>query len=421
MKRGCSSGIAKATPQLDSKQARRIVLHAQRLTTPATFGTGAQGVLACIEHLGYVQIDAISVVARAHLHTIWARTFDMQVIQHLDKLQREQRKIYEYWSHAAAILPMRNYRFSLPLKALFRNKAKALGVAPEMQRLKRRILSQVKANGATRARDFEAPKNFKGGGWWQHKPAKRALQSLFFQGDLMISHREGFEKIYDVPQTLVPSDIDTSMPTPQEEALHMISTALRAQGIITYDDLLHPLRCTSATKNRNLAEILSLTLKNEVANGSLLELLVGTKTVYLRPQTLETLPTSKRTTQPMAILSPFDNLVIHRPRLTWLFGFDYHIECYVPEAKRLFGYFSLPILDGDKFIGRLDAKANQSTQQLNINSLHLEPQVSVKPRTVDRLLATLSAFATFNGCRQIVFTKTAALVLSSRKLRYSVN
>lgn len=421
MKQPKASAILKAPKQLDPAKARRIVLHAQRLATPPAFGGDVRGVLDCIEHLGYVQIDAISVVQRAHLHTLWVRTGATKVLEHLHSLQREKRKIYEYWSHAAALLPMRDYRFSLPLKEFFKKRTKARGIPPEMQRLKRRIVSQVKANGAMRARDFEAPPNFKGGGWWQHKPAKRALSSLFFHGDLMISHRDGFEKFFDIRQRLLPSDTNTDMPSPEEEALHMINTAIRAQGIITYDDLLHPLRCTGATKHRALAQKLRLVLIDEVNKGNLLVRLVGTKTSYLRPQTSEKLPTYKYPTGPMTILSPFDNMIIHRPRPLWLFGFDYSIECYVPEAKRQFGYFSLPILDGELFFGRLDAKADQNQQLLNIKSLHLEPGISTKPRTVERLLAGLRDFAVFNGCREIVFVKSAATVLSLRKLRYSAS
>ena len=408
---------------LDLQQARRSVLRANRLADRAAFADDESAILNCIEHLGYMQIDAISVVRRAHLHGVWVRTGSEDPAQHLDNLQRRRRQLFEYWAHAAAYLPMCDYRYSLPLMAFFKKRSQERGVTPEMKRLQRRILSAVRANGAMQARDFEAPPDFKGGGWWRHKPAKQALQSLFFQGALMISHRKGFEKVYDLPERVLPADIKTHMPTPKDQARHIIYSALRAQAVITYRDLLHPLRCTNTTAHRALPEEIRKQLAKDVRDGLILERSIANQTAYLLPETLEdTLletPTD-RPFQPVKILSPFDNLVIQRNRLKWLFGFDYRLECYVPEPKRQFGYFALPILQGTDFLGRMDAVADTSARCLKIKSLHLEVDARTARRHQENLLAGLSAFACFNACEQITFTKQAGATLSFRKLRYSV-
>src|SRR3954447_1140087 len=180
---------------------RRIALDAQGLLRAAPFGRGVDATHRALEQIGYVQIDTISIVERAHHHTLWNRVPNYRP-SHLDKLVSE-RRAFEYWFHAAAYLPMRDYRFALPRMHALKNGERHWFANRDLKLMKA-ILDRVRAEGPMMARDFETPKG-RAQGWWNWKPAKRALEQLYMQGDLMISGREGFQKIYDLPERVLPS------------------------------------------------------------------------------------------------------------------------------------------------------------------------------------------------------------------------
>ena len=211
-------------PSID--HLRRIALEAQGLTRSSPFGRGTGGAERALEQLGYVQIDTISVVSRAHHHTLYNRIPGYQP-KLLDKLVAE-RRAFEYWFHAAAYLPMRDYRYALPRMRRFK-RGEMRWMRSRDQKLMDQVLDRIRFDGPLRARDFEDPSH-KHGGWWDWKPAKRALEQLFMQGDLMVAAREGFQKTYDLPERVLPAGVDTRIPS-------QISSARRFTPSILIDSL----------------------------------------------------------------------------------------------------------------------------------------------------------------------------------------
>lgn len=366
---------------------RRIALNHQGLLKKDAFGRGKSATLKAIEHLGYVQIDTISVVERAHHHVLWSRINNYQP-RFLDQLVRE-RKVFEYWFHAAAWLPMRDYRFALP--RMNRTDGDRGWFKISDRKLTRHILQRVQVEGPLRARDFEDTRQGKKQ-WWDWKPAKQALEQLFMQGELMVSAREGFQKVYDLPERVLPDGVDTSLPTMEEFAIHLIDTTLRAHGFASQKSM------TYLRKGQALRDAVNQQLQDRVSEGLLSVVkLPDNSLVYIDPELLET-PAPRARSQ-VKILSPFDNAVIQRQRGRDIFDYDYQIECYVPAPKRQYGYFCLPVLYGDGFVGRIDCKVHRKQKLFEVKSMHLEKPVDEV--FADAFEQALLAFSAFNGCSEI--------------------
>src|SRR5258705_6999572 len=212
---------------LTPSQARKIILHAAGLTKRAQFGKGKEAVYKLIDHLGFVQIDTIYVVERAHHHAIASRVPDYNP-EWLEQLQEEGR-IFEFWTYAAGYLPMHDFRFSLPVKAGFLEKRKPL-TQPEINLMKK-ILDRIAREGPLMARDFENDRVTKSSGWWDWRPSKLALERLHLEGKLATTRKGNFQKVYDLTENIIPRDTDTTMPTEEAYARHVIRRSLKALGI----------------------------------------------------------------------------------------------------------------------------------------------------------------------------------------------
>lgn len=382
----------KHTEHISLKEARRIILYRQGLLSPLS---DIFSVKDYCERLGYVQIDTISVVERAHHHVLYNR-MGKYIIPMLDIALEKEKSIFEYWSHAASYLPMRDYRYSLVRKKNIREGSTAW--FSEDLDVQSSLLTYIRENGAVQSNDFDHEHSSqKKGGWWSWKPTKKALEHLFMKGDLMIARREGFRKIYDIPERVLPSDIDTTFPTPQEYLDYCIYSAINAQGLASIDDMTH-LRSASHKKNtqKRLDELLRNTSLIPVEIESLNQLYYSTADIIA-----EHIPKNKKRVH---ILSPFDNLIIRRKKVKEIFNFDYTIECYVPEHKRVYGYFSLPILYGTEFIGRIDCKAERKNQIFIIKGLFPEGQLD-REELYRIIEPTLYNFALWNGCQEIQWQK----------------
>ncbi len=370
-----------------TSQWRCLAISKQGLASQQQFGAGLFGTRRAIEHLGYVQIDTLSVVERAHHHVLWSRVPGYDAA-HLNQLISEQH-IFEYWYHAASYLPMRDYRYTLPHMTSIRNGENRYYTNVD-EHLMTEILARVSAEGALRVRDFD--KGGKGNGnWWDCRPGRRALEKLFMQGDLMVCGRKGMEKVYDLAERCLPKGIDLSVPTLSEYAAYLFDTTLRAHGVFTWKQLLHlktgkPLR---DAMRKVLDERMDAGVVRAIGNANMPTFYVDIKALE---QTLEIDATAVK------VLSPFDNLVIHRDRLSTLFGFDYRVECYVSAPKRVFGYFCLPILYGGKFVGRIDCKAHRADQRFEVLSLNFEDGTFDRDQFFPALSDELQKFADFNKC-----------------------
>jgi uncharacterized protein YcaQ len=372
---------------------RRIALAQQGLLRNSPFGQGKEAARRAIEHLGYVQIDTISVVERAHHHVLRTRVPNYRA-SFLDALVRE-RKVFEYWYHAAAYLPMAHYRYALPnMQAMRRGEVR--WQRSNDKKLMRQVLERVESDGPLRARDFADNRDSRKG-WWDWKPAKRALEQLFMQGDLMIIGREGFQKIYDLTERALPVDISTATPSTDELAGHLVDNTIRSHGFSTAKFM------TYLRPGASLREAVKKVLQSRIDAGRLAKFtLANGELVYADPALTET--RAPAAPAKVRILSPFDNLVIQRDRGQALFGFDYQVECYVPEAKRQFGYFCLPILYRDSLIGRVDCKAHRKEGRLDVKALHLEDARLINGTAAnlpDKIIDALCAFAEFNRCPEL--------------------
>jgi uncharacterized protein YcaQ len=377
-------------------QARRLALRslAPELQSPS--------VPEVVRRLGYVQIDTIAVIERAHHHVLWTRLPTYEASQ-LDRAQGAERQVLEYWSHAAAYLPMEDYRFCLPRMAASRRRHAAWFRAHKP--LTQHVLQRIRAEGPRRAADFEAEPGHRTGPWWDWKPAKLALEYLFHAGDLLVTYRRGFQKYFDLAERVLPSHVNTTKPTPLAYGRHLIRRTLECHGLATEREITYA-KPYARTAVRQAVQTMT-------EQGTLIPVTVeGLSEVYfVQPDHLEqtlTVPSdSAPTAAPVRLLSPFDNLVIQRKRLQQLFGFHYQIECYVPAAKRQYGYFCLPILWGERFVGRIDPKAHRSTRQLAILSCSVDSELHGKADFWAALSQALQTFAAFNGCTAVMWSNPA--------------
>lgn len=376
---------------VEPRRLRRIALDAQGLLRTAPFGRGRSGAQKAIEHLGYVQIDTISVVERAHHHTLWARVPNYRQV-HLEQLVRSG-KVFEYWAHAAAYLPMRDYRFALPRMRAYAS-GQARWVRSHDKNLMGAVLKRIEQEGPLRARDFETPEGHKGG-WWGWKPAKRALEQLFMEGRLMIAGRDGFEKIYDVPERVLTDGIDTTMPSRDEQAAHLVDSTIRALGFAQSKECIYHRRAQEIRKDVNGV------LRARVEAGALVELRCkeGDGIYYATPELLER--SAPRTRSRVSLLCPFDNVLIQRERGRRIHDFDYQLECYVEAHKRKYGYFCLPVLYRDEFVGRMDCKADRKDRVFIVQALHFERDLKDLEAMLKPLREIVGEYAAFTGCERI--------------------
>ncbi|WP_306350652.1 winged helix-turn-helix domain-containing protein [Flavobacterium sp. '19STA2R22 D10 B1'] len=380
------------TRELTLSQLRFLTLESQGLTTPYPFGKGKNAVLNALEQLGYLQIDTLSIVERAHHHTLWTRIPDYKNI-YLDELVKEQ-KVFEYWFHAASYLPMKDFRFVLPqMLEIKQSKTHYYNADPKVMQY---VMDTIRTEGPKKARDFENETK-KAGSWWSWKPTKIALERLFMQGDLMICGRNGMQKLYDISERVLPQHIETTMPTDREFAEYLVKTYLKAYGFTTVKQITYLKK--GALIRKNVDEVLNSMLQDGTIQQVNIE---NMSPVFVHNDLLE--KSLNKTTSTIRLLSPFDNSIIHRDRVKQLFDFDYKIECYTPKDKRMYGYFCLPILFGDVFIGRVDCKAHRKEKEFELIQLHIEntdinPELWIKP-----FIELVKTFATFNNCESLKLT-----------------
>ncbi|MDO6764296.1 winged helix-turn-helix domain-containing protein [Agarivorans sp. 1_MG-2023] len=392
------------TESLSLQQARKLVLHAQLLPPTAARGSAIDASLAAIEQLAYLQIDTISVIQRAHHHTLWNRNPRYQV-EHLDRLVKDK-KVFEYWSHAAAYLPMRDYRFSLPRKHAFASGQQKHWYNKNTQ-LMDAILKRISEEGPLMAKDFEH--HGKKTGDWASKPAKQALECLFMQGDLMVPYRQNFHKVYQLTERVLPTTINTSVPCQEEHSRFLVTSYLRANGLGQASEMVYLLKNNKKAVENTLNEMLN--------SGEVDRFNVNGHPYFALPASLPLLSKPLARSK-LKILSPFDNLLIQRKRMQKLFDFDYLIECYVPKAKRQYGYFSLPILWDGRLVARMDCKAERSSQTLHIFNLVLEPWLKKLDAFSLALTTELAMFMRFNQCNalQLSISKANAKQLNTTLL-----
>ncbi|WP_454617225.1 winged helix-turn-helix domain-containing protein [Bradyrhizobium cenepequi] len=340
---------------LSRTDARRIWLRAQRLDTPVPFGDGPAAVAAAVEHLGYVQIDTINVIERAHHHILYSRIPDYRRAD-LRHAQSVDRSVFEYWTHALSYVPAADLRFFLPaMRQHGREGHKWFNsVTPADMRKVMRLIRQ----GPLTIRDIDDDVLVEKEHLWQsRKPSKRALQLAFYTGVLTISERNGMLKTYDLMVRHFGWDKPPKPASGREITAYLLDRALRSQGVVSLDSICH-LDAPSKKPVRRLIEA-------RLRRGELVPVALegaGKQEHWSRPEALQ--PAGEGDPALVHILSPFDPLIIQRKRTELFFGYGHRFEAYVPKEKRLFGYFALPVLVGYEIVAAIDLKTDRPNKKL---------------------------------------------------------
>ena len=377
---------------------RKLALQAQGLQGRWPLPGGANSVEHVVERLGYVQIDTIAVVERAHHHTFWAR-FPGYTPDMLHDLQASKRGVFEYWRHAACYLPMSDYRYYVPRMRAMCDRQTSWFYTDEGRSITDHVLGRIRDEGPLGTADFKAPENKKRGSWWDWKPAKQALEMLFDMGKLMVTERRHFQRIYDLTERILPPETETSPPSADEMARFVVRRVLADRGFATVPDMRWGW-------NR---PCIDRVLRELTESGEIVPIQVAEREAqcYALAEGLAVSRKRSRHVERLHILSPFDNLLRDRKRLDWLFSFDFKLECYLPANKRRYGYFCLPILWGDELIGRMDPKADRKNKVLILRSLSFERGFREFDAVLPLFATKLRAFAQYNGCDNVVIEKTS--------------
>jgi hypothetical protein len=325
--------------------------------------------------MGFVQVDTINTVERAH-HLILAARLKGYRPELLSRAIEHERVLFEHWTHDASVIPTRwyphwQYRFDRYRSSTWHRTQ----MGPDPERVMTDVLERVRSQGPLTSSDFEHEGEKSGSmSWWKWKPQKAALDYLWRTGALYVSGRRNFQKVYDLPERVIPIPASTPRPTEPEHVDWACRTALERLGLATAREIA---QFWNAVKLPQVRAWLNAAL----ATGEVSAISVGsadgssTSPCYALPGVMRRIRQLPDPTEEMRLLSPFDPVVRDRARAKRLFGFDFRFEGFVPAAKRKHGYYVMPILQGDRFVGKADPKFDRSSGTLQIKKVWWEPGV----------------------------------------------
>jgi uncharacterized protein YcaQ len=381
------------------EKARELLLAAQGLGTVPKRAT-KDDVREIIRRMGVLQIDSISVVARSPYLVLWSRLGSYEP-RWLDELLAEG-ALFEYWSHAACFIPIEDYGLYRRLMIEGGEKTRTWMRAHHEEI--EHVMEHISGKGPVRAAEF-ARTDGKAGGWWEWKPEKRALEHLFASGELMISRRENFHRVYDLRERVLASALpdweDARAPNEQEVRRALALKAVRALGVAPARWVPDYFR----TPKKGVAGLLE-----ELADeGELVRARIEGEPAYVHPDNArlaEKILSGNLQPAFTTLLSPFDPVVWDRARALELFDFEYKIEVYTPAARRRYGYYSLPILHNGALVGRLDAKAHRKQGTFEVKAIHLEPNTPVNEDLISGLSGALRDCAGWHGTPEVVVRRS---------------
>ena len=351
---------------LSLSEARCLALAAQGFATGSAAAKPAR-VKALTERLGVLQIDSVNALVRSHYLPLFSRlgNYPMDWLDQQAWGSGRQRSLFEYWGHEASLLPMQLYPL---LRWRMRRAAAGQGIYRQLaefgrqqQPLIRQVLQTVREQGALGAGSL-GKRAQKAGPWWDWSAEKHALEWLFAAGEVTVASRRGFERLYDLPDRVLPS-ATLNQPEPDEPAAQrqLLLHAARALGVATEQDLRDYFRMDTTDTRLRLGELAEI--------GELQQVQVeGWRHTAWCPGELKV----PRGLKPTALLSPFDSLIWARERTERLFGFRYRLELYTPAAKRVYGYYVLPFLYAGQLVGRVDLRAERAHGRLAVHAVHEE-------------------------------------------------
>ncbi len=389
-------------PVLSNSAARRIFLERHGLAEPPSGPSRGADLLRLIRRLGFVQVDSINTVERAHHMILHARRTGYRP-NHLRPLLERDRSLFEHWTHDAAIIPtdfyphwrLRFERDAEELRARWKNWRR-----DGFEQRFAEVLGQIEEHGPAGSADVGAGEARGSGGWWDWHPSKTALEYLWRSGQLCVTRREAFRKVYDLTENVMPANVLAHQPTPEETIDWACEAALERLGFATHGEIAAFWGKVTTTEARNWCA-------DRIAEGTLIEIDVAgadgkLRRAYSRPD----LPETTDLPEPpglIRILSPFDPALRDRNRAERLFGFFYRIEVFVPAPKRQYGYYVFPVLEGESLIGRIDMKCDRAEGTLNVTAFWTEPGVRLGTTRMQKLRAALDRTARLAGMERVEF------------------
>jgi uncharacterized protein YcaQ len=390
---GTFGAMPRPRDRLSAAQARRIALAAQGFADPTPAGSPTGwAVRRLIDRVGLVQIDSVNVLQRAHYLPLFSR-FGPYDTDLLDRAAHyAPRRLFEYWGHEASLLPV-----ALQPALRWRMARAADDAWGGMRRIRRdrpelvaQVLEEVRARGPVAASEvLEEERPARTESWWGWSDVKRAFEWLFWSGQITSARRRGFERLYDLPERVLPADVLAAPTPPPDEAQRvLLRVAARSLGVAAEKDLRDYFRLPAVEAKERVAEL--------VEAGELwpVEVEGWRAPAYLDPGAR--LP---RSVHGRALVGPFDSLVWERSRTERLFGFRYRIEIYVPAPERVHGYYVLPFLLGDRLVARVDLKADRQGGALRVQAAHAE--AGAPPETAAELRAELESMAGWLGLERV--------------------
>ena len=400
-----------ATPadtSLSLSEARRIALAAQGFATPRPRRSpGADDLVGMVRRLGLIQIDSVNVLVRAHYLPAFSR-FGSYESSLLDGVAyaNQGRALFEYWGHEASLLPIELQ----PLLRWRMERARAgVGIWAGVARIGREraelcesVLAEIRARGPMGVSDLKGAGRRRAG-WWGWSEGKVALEWLFWTGQITTHSRRRFERVYDLTERALPSEVICApTPAPDDAQRRLLRIAIRALGVATERDLRDYFRLTTTDASARIAEL--------VEEGALRPVAVEGWRAQASVDPAATMP---RRVAARALLSPFDSLVWERQRTERLFGFRYRLEIYTPAKRREHGYYVLPFLLGDRLVARVDLKADRPKRTLRVVRAHCEGDAD-PGGVASALREELGGLAEWLGLERVAFSRRKGFIESLR-------
>lgn len=409
--------MTKAQSPYPLATARALALHTQQLhASPIDTAPSPDAIYDAVDRIGWVQIDTLQMVRRSQYIALWSRlgSYDTADFDYLTfgngTIEGENdRRLFEYWMHAACIIPLSLYRFTIPTMRRHavpqgKRRREWLEDPANLETLDA-VMNHIRENGLARSADFERTDGRRGT-WWDWKPAKVALEHLYNTGDLTIANRVNFQRIYGITDTVLPDWVDTTPPTEEEAYLTLLDKSARALGIcapMQVPDYFHMKRTPAKPLiQRMLDEGTLLPVNIRLHDGSVTEQVVHRTNLPLLERAADGDITPHHTT----FLSPFDSLFWAKNRDRQFWGFRQILEAYKPASQRIWGYFCLPILRNDQLVGRFDPKLERRAATLRLKHLYLEPDIQPEDDLVADIAAAMRSFMAFHDAANLVIERS---------------
>lgn len=382
-------------PVLVNALARRVWLDRHALLEPPSGPAKGADLLVLIRRLGFVQVDSINTVERAHHMILWARRQTYRP-ENLRPLLERDRTLFEHWTHDASVIPtefLPHWRLRFARHAARIRESYRSWQGPEFEAKIDDVIRHIRDNGPVGSGEVGGDEARGKGGWWDWHPSKAALEFLWRTGEIAVTRREGFAKIYDLAERVYPPapdlPADVTIDWSCREALDRMGFATSGEMAAFWGKIAPEEAkawCAAALARGEIEE-----LAVEGADGSL-------RRSFARPGLIAAAQALPEPPGRLRILSPFDPALRDRARTERLFGFHYRIEVFVPEAKRRFGYYVFPVLERDRLIGRIDLRCRRTEGRIAVAGFWPEPGIPLTGGRIARLEAELDRLGRFTAC-----------------------